>query len=210
MSDLIPTLSLSFMFLVAVIVGADLLARRIGIYQHADLSWPEAYRVRSAVPVNSDRPYRSANILETREVIGAGLPVTVSMPGVAAIALAILWTFTVLLGLGDVLVAVSGRRALFSTLVSLLWCCARTGMGWTLLGAAFERQQRTFVISAALSLAMDTALMYVPIPCSDVRSDDISVARAGLYIVAALALGFGAALWRRRRTIPAAELRVMH
>jgi hypothetical protein len=40
------------------------------------------------------------------------------------------------------------------------------------------------------------------VPCSDIRADDVSVARAGLLVAAVLTLGFALAQWHRRGTLP--------
>ena len=209
MSDPIPPLAV-LPVVACLFAGVDWLARRGGVYGGAELDWPSLCRVRRAPVVDAERPYRAASPEGAHGVIGAGVPAVVSIPMLAVMALALLWTFAFVMGFGDLPAAFSGRRGLAFTLTSLGWCGLRAAAGWALAGCALTRQGERFTVAAALALAMDAALAVLPVPCSDIRADDVSVARAGLVVGALLAMGFAWAQWRRRGMLPVAELQGMN
>lgn len=207
MADPIPPLPVAAV-VVGLVVVVDLVARRAGAYDGTEAEWPELRRVRRA-PVDADRPYRAAAPAESRAVIAGGVPAAVSVPTLLAGLLAALWSLAFALGFGDLPSAFAGRRALLSVLASIAWCGLRAAGGWALVGAASFQQRRAFAVAAGVVAAMDAALACLPVPCSDVRADDVSVAKAGLAVTVGLALGFGLAVWRRRATLPTASLRQM-
>lgn len=209
MSDPIPPLSV-LPVVAGFFAGVDWLARRGGVYGSTELDWPALVRVRRAPVVDAERPYRAASPEGAQGVVAAGIPAVVSIPMLAVMALATLWTFAFVMGFGDLSAAFAGRRGVGFTLTSLGWCGLRAAAGWALAGCALTRHGRAFPVAAALVFAMDAALAVFPVPCSDIRADDVSVARAGLLVAALLALGFTGAQWRRRGTLPVAELQGMN
>lgn len=208
MADPIPPLPVSLV-VAGVCVGLDWLARRGGAYDGTEAEWPAAVRVRRGA-VDAERPYRAAAPEDARPAVPGGVPASVSAPALLFGFLCFLWSIAVLLGFGDLFRALAGRRALAFTLASLGWCAARAAAGWAAVCCASFRQGRGFAAAAAVVAAMDVALATLPVPCSDVRADDVSIAKAGLAVTAALALGFGLALWRRRGTVPADAWRAMN
>jgi len=209
MSDPIPPLCV-LPVVVGFFAGIDWLARRGGVYGATEPDWLPSGRVRRAPGVDGDRPYRAASPVDAEVVVPGGVPASVSIPALMAGALAALWTVALLLGFGDLPGALVGRRALGVTLASLGWCGLRMAVAWRLVCLLVPAQGRAFFRVTAVALMMDAALAWLPIPCSDVRADDVSVARAGLAVTVALALGFAGALWRRRGTRPLDELRGMN
>lgn len=208
MADPIPPLPIAAVA-VGLVVLADRIARRSGTYEGTEREWPAAVRVTQG-EVAVERPYRAAAPAVARVVVPAGVPAVVSAPTLLAGIFSTLWTVALLLGLGDLWRALSGRRALAFALASLVWCGLRTAAGWATVCAASFAQPRRFVWAALAAGAMDAALAAFPLPCSDVRADDVSIARAGLVVTAVLAAGFGAARWSRRGTVPEDVFRTMN
>jgi hypothetical protein len=201
MSDPIPPLTV-LPVVAAFFVGVDWLARRGGLYGATEAAWPTLTRLRRAATVEGDRPYRAVSPEGAQGVIAAGVPAVVSAPMLAVMAQSALWTFAFAMGFGDLSAAFAGRRGLAFTLTSLVWCGLRAAAGWMLAGSALTRHGRGFAVAAAVVGAMDAALAVFPVPCSDIRADDVSVARAGLLVAAVLTLGFALAQWHRRGTLP--------
>lgn len=208
MADPIPPLAISIV-VAGVFAGVDWLARRGNAYAGTEVDWPEAVRVRRGA-VDGERPYRAAAPEDVLPAVPAGVPASVSAPALLVGGLTFLWSIAVVLGVGDLLRALAGRRALAFTLASLAWCAVRAAAGWAAVCAASFRAPRGFAVAAAVVAAMDAALALLPVPCSDVRADDVSMARAGLAVTIALALGFAVALWRRRGTVPRGAWRAMN
>ena len=208
MADPIPPLPVS-LIVAGVFAGLDWLARRGNAYAGTEVDWPEAVRVRRGA-VDGERPYRAAAPEDALPAVPAGVPASVSAPALLFGGLTFLWSLAVVLNFGDLFKALDGRRALGFTLTSLAWCAVRAAAGWAAVGFASFRAPRGFAVAAGVVAAMDATLALLPVPCSDVRADDVSMAKAGLAVTAALALGFAVALWRRRGTVARDAWRAMN
>lgn len=188
----------SVLILVGVVVGLDLLARFGDSYRDLDARWPAGWRAVPLPPAAGEGPYRAGERVRWERVVPKGIPRAVSLASVAAMGFALLWSFAVVLAIGDGLQALNGVRPAGKTLASLLLCVARAGVQWYLADAALARRPTSFAARLTAALALDLALATLPIPCSDKRSDDVVVAHVGLGVDLALALAFALSAWRRR------------
>ncbi len=208
MADPIPPLAVSVV-VVGLCAGVDWLARRAGVYVGSEVAWPERVRVRTRA-VAGDQPYRAALTHDARRAIAEGVPAPVSTATIVTGAIGCLWTLALLLGLGDVWKGFDGRRSLSLALASLGWCLLRAAGGWAMVTFAWLARGRHLAVAALATAGMDCALWLWPVPCSDVRADDVAMARAGLATTGLLALGFAVAWGQRRGTVTAASLRAMN
>lgn len=183
-----------------VLLAADALARRVGLYATTSRCWPAAWRPRRGAPIEGT-PYRQARGAEWEPRVGAGIPRSVSVFVLPSGLLAAFWSLATALALSDIPAVLSGTRRLSAVLASLALCVASALLGWTSLDATLERHDRLFAPAIALALGLDAALVALPLPCSDVRADDVRMAYAGLITHAPLALAYAWHHWRRRGTV---------
>lgn len=183
-----------------VLLAADALARRLGFYATSSLSWPAAWRQRRGARAEGT-PYRHALGADWEPRVGAGIPRSVSVFVFPSVLLAAFWSLAIALALSDVPAALSGTRRLSTALASLAFCVVSALLGWTSLNATLERRDRAFATTVALALGLEAALAAFPLPCSDVRADDVRMAYAGMITHAPLALAYAWHRWRRRDTV---------
>jgi len=184
------------LLLAALVLAVDAGARRLGAYDRTDASWPAGWR---AVPLDAqgpDGPYRANERWE--RVVAAGIPRATSLFVTPVLGLTLLWSFATVLALGDALEVMRGARALGPALASFFLCVTRAGIGFAVLGAAVGRATAHFAAWSAVALGLDLLLFTVPIPCSDHRSDDVSMAAFGLAAGLLLAGGFAWSVLRRK------------
>jgi len=191
------------------VIAIDRVARRGGAYIDTNIAWPAMVKLRPR-RVDGSQAYRTWFPHDIVHRVPEGVPALVSVPVLIMMLLNLCWAIAALLGTCDLLEAFRGRRSLGFTVTSLGWCTLRAVFGWLPVSAAMFRQPRHFVLAATAIALMDLLLMLYPIPCSDVRREDESMARAGLVTAFALAVGFGIAHWRRHGAIPLDQYRTMH
>ncbi len=180
------------------LAAIDALLRHVGVYESVGDAWPAGWRPRRVARVDGDLPYRATGHVEWELAVARGIPRAVSFFLPPAVLLAAGWSLAILLALGDLPGALSGRRALGHALASLALCVARAACGWGTVAAVAERSARWFALACGGALALDALLFALPIPCSDVRGDDVRAALERLLAHAPLACGFAWSLWRRR------------
>jgi hypothetical protein len=183
------------------LVMLDALLRDWGCYTWPAASWPAAWR-----KVSQDRgkpsPYREGIRNEWVEVVKAGIPRAVSVFLPPVLGMTLVWALGSVLALGDLADVVRGRRSLAFVLASLALCVLRALTAGISLLAAYEGRKRAFFAASALALGHDAALALYPIPCSDIRADDVHIALAGLVAQGALTLVFAFSVWRRHGLVP--------
>lgn len=187
-----------WMTIAAVLLLVDTAARRLGVYGDAQHDWPTGWRAERFAPADPESPYRVVDRVAWRPVIAAGIPRAVSIPLLLVLGLSLAWSLCSVLALGDLADVVRGTRTLGRVLASLGLCIARASTGWVVLGAALTQRRARFAVAIAVALTLDAALYALPLPCSDVRADDVNVARWGLVADVSLALGFALSAWARR------------
>jgi hypothetical protein len=180
---------------VAIVVGCDAIARWSDAYASTADGWRARWRLRRVQTTDADAPYRRAQYGEWEKVIEAGIPRLASCALLTVVALTLLWTIAVFLSFGDLLGVMRGHRTLGRTLAVIVLCVVRGGLGWAVLGAGFHRNVRAMVSTSLGAIGLDAALSQVPIPCSDIRADDV---RMGYWGAAIHTLALVAFAWSAR------------
>jgi hypothetical protein len=190
-----PTLLLAALAVALVALDAGL--RRLGCYASTSQAWPAGWR---ALPPErgGPSPYRHAGKEGWAIAVDAGIPPAVSVFLPPVLVLFLLWMFGVVAGTLDLADVVRGTRSFGFWLSSMLLCVTRAIAGGATLSAAIERSRRDFFVASAVALALDTALVLFPLPCTDHRYEDVGVALANAAAQSALLLGFTISVWRRR------------
>lgn len=204
------TLTRCFVFVTALCVVAsacDRFARRNGLYLDTVVDWPESVIVRRR-GVRADAPYRASQAVD-RAVLPGGIPAAASVMLLPVALLSLAWSLCIVFALGDLPAAFAGHRALGRALASLGWCALRAAVGWSALSAVVTNRPRVFGVLGVLALALDVALATTDVPCSDIRADDIRVAKVGLVVHGLLTAGYAWSQWRRRGAVDAAVQRAM-
>lgn len=196
--------------LVSSLVGCDLALRRAGAYDEAAGSWPEGWSRADEGRADPAAPYRSAATFRWVRRVREGVPFVVSAPALAVFVLAFLWSIALVMGSVETVGDLRHPARIPRDLASFSLCFTRASAGWIVGISAMARLPRRFARAVALSLALDGALMLLPIPCSTRRSDDIVVASAGFAVSLLLALGFAWSQARRRRLGPAPNPLPLH
>jgi hypothetical protein len=190
-----PTLLLAALAVGLVALDAGL--RRLGCYASTSQAWPAGWR---ALPPErgGPSPYRQAGTEGWAIAVEAGIPPAVSVFLAPVVVLSLLWMFGIVAGTLDLADVVRGTRSFGFWLSSLSLCVTRAIAGGATVSAAIERSRRDFFVASAVALALDTALVLFPLPCTDHRNEDVGVALANVAAQAALLLGFAISVWRRR------------
>ncbi|MEZ4394814.1 MAG: hypothetical protein R3A48_27375 [Polyangiales bacterium] len=181
-------------------LAVDAFARLVGCYETSARWWPATWRRRRGAR-GEGTPYRHALGDDWEPRVRAGIPRSVSMFVAPCMLLSAFWSLAIVLALSDVPAALSGTRRLRTVLASLALCVASALVGWITLNATLERRDRAFAVAITLALALNSALAVFPLPCSDVRADDVRFALAGLITHAPLALAYAWHRWRRRGSV---------
>jgi hypothetical protein len=188
----------AWIVLASLVTAVDAGARALGAYASIAAAWPAGWRAAPLPPAGDTTPYRTVDRVAWRQVVAAGVPRAVSIPLVAVVGVAIAWTFCAALSLTDLPDVFRGTRSLGRVLASFALCVLRAGAGWFVVCSAADRDDGHLARGAAAVLCLDGALVALPLPCSDVRADDVRVALGGLTAQLALAAGYAYSALRRR------------
>jgi hypothetical protein len=188
----------------ALIAAAEAGMRALDAYASTQETWLPGWRA-VRVGRRERSPYREGTSRTWVLAAKPGIPYATSIFLPPAFGILLLWGLATVLAVGDLVEVVRGARALPFVLASLSLCAIRAITVGAALLAAWDRRPRLFFLAAAIALAHDVALARYPLPCSDIRADDIRMALASGAAQAALTLGFAVSLLRRRGLVASAR-----
>jgi hypothetical protein len=186
------------------LVALDAGLRRGGLYDSTIFDWPRGYR--DASPARFEpSPYREGQGQPWAVVLDPGIPRATSILLPPVVGITLLWALASFLAFGDLLQVARGSRPAGFAFASLGLCLVHLMTSGAALLAAWGKRPGAFYLASALALVLDGTLAALPIPCSDIRADDVHMGLAGLAAHGLLTLGFTLSIWWRRGLLEVPE-----